>query len=152
MHLGLYLDGVDYRGAMAAAHSPDARMLAAGVGLLIAGAQAITAKVEAPKLKARLEVVERMSVPERTAEAGRKPSILARAGDLTDIRFVAWDGFREPWATARDGELGACLHFRHQTVGKVKLNFRNLVDLQLAVQWVRELVGPDRVEVKFATP
>ena len=149
IHLGLHLPGLDYRGMMSS--SGEAMVLAAGAGLVIAGLQSLTAKVEAPKLKARLEAVERMTPTELRAEAAQKPNLLAGRADMADVEFGPWDGYKGAWATARDGEVGACLRFRHSRQGKVKLNFQNREDLQTAVGWVRELMGVEAVRVKFPT-
>jgi hypothetical protein len=149
LHLGLFFDGVDF-GALARSHTPpDTKLLATGAGLLVAAAESIGARIEEPKLRARIAAVEAMSPRERLLEAAKKPNILAAAGDLSHVRLDPYDGYHGPWASAPDGEIMAWLRFRLQGGRKYALNLRTLEDLQLAVRWLREILGPDGVLVSF---
>lgn len=152
LHLGIFFDGVDF-GALARSTTtqPDVKLMAAGVGVLVAGAEKLGAKLEEPKLRARLEAVEAMSPHERLLEAAKKPNVLASAKDLTEVKFVPWEGYKGPWATSSDGELMASMRFRLQSGGKYDVNIRDGADLALAIRWTQELLGAERVEVKFQT-
>ena len=146
LHLGIFLDGVDFAGLARTQSGQSVAVM--GVGLLVAGAQKITAKMEEPKLRKRLAQLDSLNSRELLLEAGKKPSFVAPVKDMTEVKFVPWDGFKKPWAT-NGNETLCSFRFKLQSGGKHDITLKDTADLQAAIAWTREMLGPDKIQIGF---